>query len=110
MKAPYLAIATLASALAGCNLTLPVSGASESGDETFTGTATGGVDGSGSLQIVTSRGVRCTGDFIYITRRDGRGTFRCANGQGGAFEFVSTGDKGMGSGSIGGRRFTFQFG
>lgn len=110
MKARLLAVATLATVLASCGLTLPVTGASESGDETFTGTASGGVDGAGTLQIVTSRGLRCTGDFVYVTRRDGRGTFRCANGQGGAFDFVSTGNRGTGSGSIGGKRFTFQFG
>lgn len=110
MKTRLLFLLPLASALAGCNLTLPVTGASETGDETFTGSATGGLDGSGTLEIVSSRGLRCTGDFVYITERNGRGTFRCSNGQGGGFEFVSTGEKGLGTGTIGGRRFTFRFG
>lgn len=108
----WKAIAALAAAaaLAGCSLTLPVHGTSETGDETFIGTATGYIDHSGTLQVASSRGMRCSGTFVYVTSREGRGTFQCENGQGGPFEFVSTGMQGTGTGVIAGRLFTFTFG
>jgi hypothetical protein len=105
-----IGIVVLASFLGGCALTLPVTGRSDSGDETFTGTATGYSDGGGNLEIASNRGLRCTGSFVYVTRREGRGTFNCSNGQSGPFEFVSTGLRGTGTGQIGPRRFTFTFG
>ena len=97
-------------ALGGCSLTLPVRGTSELGDETFTGTATGYMDGAGTLEIASTKGLSCKGTFVYVTGRQGRGTFNCSNGQSGPFEFVSTGSRGTGTGNIGGRRFTFDFG
>lgn len=96
--------------LAGCEASVPVTGASEDGLETFTGTASGGLDGAGTLNIKTSRGMSCEGAFVYATEREGKGTFRCSGGTGGTFEFVSTGTRGTGTGVIGGRRFTFTFG
>ncbi|MBB4171592.1 hypothetical protein [Rhizobium sp. BK538] len=96
--------------LSGCAMTLPLKGQTESGDETFTGKATGYVDGGGTLELASSKGLKCTGNFVYVTRRNGEGTFTCGNGQSGSFTFVSTGVRGTGTGSIGGRRFTFTFG
>lgn len=96
--------------LAGCSMTLPVQGVSESGDETFSGSATGYVDGGGTLDISSSKGLKCSGTFVYVTRREGRGTFNCTNGQSGPFEFVSTGTRGTGTGHLGNRKFTFTFG
>ena len=91
-------------------MTLPVSGVTESGDETFTGSATGYADGGGTLQLKSSRGLTCKGTFVYVTERNGSGTFTCSNGQSGPFNFVSTGTRGTGTGRIGNRPFTFTFG
>jgi hypothetical protein len=91
-------------------MTLPVQGQITDGDETFTGTATGHSDGAGTLEVTSSRGLSCTGDFVYVTRRNGQGVFNCSDGSSGPFEFVSTGTKGNGTGQLGGRPFTFTFG
>lgn len=91
-------------------MTLPVQGAMEDGTETFTGSATGYMDGGGTLQITSNKGLACSGQFVYETRRNGSGTFNCTNGQSGPFQFVSTGTRGTGTGRLGGRPFTFTFG
>ena len=104
------AIVILALALAGCSVTLPVKGTMEEGDEIFTGTSTGYGDGGGTLQIVSNRGLSCTGTFVFVTQRSGSGTFNCNNGMSGPFDFVSSGGRGTGTGRIGQRRFTFTFG
>ncbi|SRR6266851_6092425 len=96
--------------LAACSLTLPVRGATETGDETFSGSATGYLDQSGTLTIQSDKGTTCTGEFVYVTPRQGQGTFRCSDGRSGPFTFVSTGTHGTGTGRLGERRFTFTFG
>ena len=96
--------------LTGCSMTLPVQGATESGDETFTGSATGYSDGAGTLELKSSRGLTCKGTFVYTNGREGAGTFTCSNGQSGPFTFVSSGTRGTGTGRIGNRPFTFTFG
>lgn len=78
--------------------------------ETFTGTATGHMDGAGDLTIMLNNGVRCTGAFVYVTTREGSGRFTCADGRSGPFTFVSTGSRGTGSGSLNGASITFTFG
>ena len=108
MRVAMLSIGALA--LCGCSMTVPVAGQSSDGGETFTGKATGYADGSGSLSIVSSKGLSCSGNFVYVTPRTGSGTFRCLNGQSGPFNFVSTGTHGSGTGKIGDRTFTFTFG
>lgn len=100
----------LALSAAACSMTLPVTGSLEDGSETFTGSATGYMDGGGTLTLTSNKGLSCTGTFVYVTRRDGKGTFNCTNGQSGPFEFVSTGNRGTGTGRIGSRPFTFTFG
>lgn len=107
---PIPAMLFAALALGGCSMTLAVQGSSESGDEQFTGSATGYADGGGTLEIASSKGLKCSGTFVYVTRCQGQGTFTCTNGQSGPFEFVSTGTRGTGTGHIGNRRFTFTFG
>jgi hypothetical protein len=82
----------------------------EDGSETFTGSATSYVDGGATIALTGSKGLSCTGLLIYQTRRRGRGTFNCNNGESGPFEFVSTGNAGTGTGHIGSRAFTFTFG
>jgi len=105
-----ISLLAVALGLGGCSMTLPVQGQSVAGDETFTGSATGEMDGSGTLTITSSRGLKCTGTFVYETRRSGAGTFVCTNGKSGPFTFVSSGTRGTGTGNIGGRAFTFTFG
>lgn len=99
-----------AGALAGCSITLPVRGQLQTTDETFVGKATGGLDGAGSLTVTTSKGVVCSGDFVYVSKRQGQGVFTCTDKRSGPFEFVSTGTRGTGFGVLGGERFTFTFG
>jgi Thiamine monophosphate kinase len=96
--------------LGACELTLPVNGRMNDGSEVFTGTATGYLDGAGTLTITSSRGRTCSGDFVYVTGRTGEGVFTCSDGQSGPFQFVSTGSRGTGTGVIGGQPFTFTFG
>lgn len=104
---PVVLIAALTSA---CSMTLPVRGQVQNSDESFTGTATGYLDGGGDLTIVSTKGAKCTGNFVYVSRRDGEGVFNCDDGRSGPFRFVSTGTRGTGYGDLGGQRFTFSFG
>jgi hypothetical protein len=96
--------------LAGCSMTLPVTGQVQGTGETFSSKATGHLDGAGELTIVSNRGPTCTGRFVYTTGRRGEGTFTCTDGRSGPFTFVSTGSRGTGSGQLDGRLFTFTFG
>jgi len=107
-----MAIAAVSAALvvSGCAMTLPVKGQASDGSETFTGSATGYADGAGTLTITSSKGRKCTGDFVYVSRREGSGTFTCTDGASGPFTFVSTGTRGTGTGTLGGKAFTFTFG
>ena len=97
-------------ALSGCSLTLPVRGQMETTSETFEGTATGYMDGSGNLNVQTKDGLTCTGNFVYVTNRNGEGVFNCEDGRSGPFTFVSTGSRGTGKGTLNGVTFTFTFG
>lgn len=97
-------------ALAGCSMTLPVSGRTADGTEIFTGAATGYMDGGGNLKITSSKGRVCEGNFVYVTARNGSGVFTCDDGKSGPFEFVSTGTRGTGTGVLGTTPFTFTFG
>jgi hypothetical protein len=99
-----------AAGLSGCTMTLPVVGQVQDVGENFTGTATGQMDGGGALTVVTNKGATCKGMFVYVTRRNGSGTFTCDDGRSGPFTFVSTGTRGTGTGTLGGRPFTFTFG
>ena len=94
----------------GCSLTLPVRGQVESTGESFTGSATGQLDGAGTLSIVSTSGTTCDGNFVYVTGRKGEGTFNCDDGRSGPFTFVSTGQRGTGKGTLDGQPFTFTFG
>lgn len=104
------AVGTMAAGLAGCSLTLPVRGQVSESAETFTGTATGYADGAGDMTISTNRGATCSGAFVYVNRRQGEGTFTCNDGRTGPFSFVSTGQRGTGTGNLGGKPVTFTFG
>ena len=87
-----------------------VVGQGQTSGETFTGTATGYTNGGGTVTFVSSRGGSCTGDFVYVTRRQGEGIVVCADGRSGPFSFVSTGSRGTGHGRLASDAFTFTFG
>ena len=105
-----VSLIVVALSLAGCSMTLPVRGTVQGSPETFTGTATGYMDRSGDLTIVTTTGTTCQGNFVYVTSRRGEGVFTCDDGRSGPFDFVSTGTRGTGKGSLGDQQFTFTFG
>jgi hypothetical protein len=96
--------------LSACSMTLPVKGRFESGDVTFSGSATGHLDGSGTITLSASNGLTVKGDFVYVTAREGEGTFTASDGRSGSFKFVSTGRKGTGTGNLGSDKVTFTFG
>jgi hypothetical protein len=98
--------------LAGCatSLTVPVQGRVLASDETFSGITTGRGDGTGFLEVHSSKGATCRGDFNFVTRSRGEGIFSCDDGRGGPFRFRSSGGKGYGDGSLGDQQFTFTFG
>lgn len=96
--------------LSGCALSLPLQGQSGDGSETFSGVATGQIDGGGSLTLTSNKGRSCIGQFVYTSDREGSGTLTCDDGSSGPFSFVSTGSRGTGTGTLGGQVFTFSFG
>ncbi len=110
MRLVLIAVAGITTLTAGCSMTLPVRGQVQNSSETFTGTTTGYLDGGGNLTIVSSKGTTCTGNFVYVTSREGEGIFGCDDGRTGPFRFVSTGTRGTGYGDLGGQRLTFTFG
>lgn len=87
-----------------------VEGVVEGGRETFRGETFREIDGGGVLAVRSSSGALCTGDFVYVRPRQGEGAFRCSDGRTGPFSFVSTGFRGTGMATVGGRRFVFSFG
>jgi hypothetical protein len=107
---PAFTAACAALLVSACSLTLPVHGSVQNSGETFTGTATGYMDGAGDLRIVSSNGPVCDGNFVYVTSRQGEGVFTCSDGRTGPFQFVSTGKRGTGYGTLGRQNFTFTFG
>ncbi len=96
--------------LGGCAMTLPVAVAMQNSPERFSGTATGHIDGAGELELTSSSGEKCTGRFVYISGREGRGAIACSGGRNGEFDFVSTGSRGTGRGQISGEPLTIVFG
>ena len=103
-------VTILLPALAACALTLPVTGELQATHETFAGSATGHMDAAGELDITLASGTKCVGRFVYVTPRQGSGTLKCSDGRSGTFDFVSTGQRGTGSGQLEGRPFTLIFG
>jgi hypothetical protein len=97
-------------ALLGCSMTLKVKGQMEESPEKFTGTATGYMNGSGKMHLVSSTGVILDGHFVYVTTREGSGVLTASDGRAGKFTFVSTGRNGTGHGELGGHPFVFTFG
>ena len=101
---------TLLILLTSCQMTLPVQGSYADGSETFTGTATGYMDGHGTITLTASNGLTVRGDFVYVNGRQGEGTFTASDGRSGSFSFVSTGTRGTGVGYLGSDKVIFTFG
>ena len=91
-------------------LTLAVEGIMDDGPELFTGTVDRRLEHEGVLAITSDRGLRCRGEFAYVSANDAKGTLNCTNGLSGPFQFESNGKRGKGTGRIAGRGFTFVFG
>ena len=98
------------SLLTGCSLTVPCKAQLDNGEINCTGTATGYIDSSGDLTLTCNNNMSCSGNFVYITSRYGKGNVTCTDNTSGTFEFTSTGTNGTGNGTIGGRPFTLGFG
>lgn len=110
MKITLLVLVLSSSVLTGCSETLPVTGSFADGSATIDGTATGHLDGAGTLNLTTSTGLKVTGTFVYTTMRTGEGIFKSSDGRSGPFTFVSTGSRGTGTGKLGNETITFTFG
>ena len=108
IRCVVLGVAALA--LSACSSTLPVRGDIGATKEAFSGTATGYMDGSGTMLLDSSSGAKCAGNFVYTNGREGDGVIRCDDGRSGTFTFSSTGSRGVGSGKIADQAFTFTFG
>ena len=108
----FLISTVLVSALisTGCAITVPAQGLIRDTNETFTGSTTGYVSGSGVLTVLSNKGTTCVGNFVYATSRQGNGIFKCDDGRTGVFEFTSAGTHGIGTGEIDGHKITFTFG
>lgn len=106
---PILTLSAFAFLL-GCSITLKVRARMEDSLETFTGTATGHLNGSGTMELKSPAGVVCRGEFVYVSRREGSGVLSANDGRVGKFTFVSTGRNGTGHGELGGHPFIFSFG
>ncbi len=106
-KFALLALVLLSTA---CSVTAPVSGRATDGSETFIGSATGYLDGSGDFLMSSENGISCSGGFVYLSRRDGEGVLTCTDGRSGSFTFVSTGQRGTGRGVLAEKPFIFTFG
>ena len=106
-----LGVALIVSA---CSVTAPVYGIVGDDGEIYTGTATGGMDGRGTLTLTNSRGARCIGTFRYVTRAmdHGIGLITCSDGDQADVQFNAlsmTSGYGFGT-SRSGRSVKFAFG
>lgn len=110
MRTRYLAAATVAMLITSCSTTLPVKGRVANSSETFTGSATGYLDGAGDITLTSSEGAFCEGNFVYVTPRTGEGVISCNDGRSAALSFVSAGSRGTATAEMDGETVTFTFG
>ncbi|MDK3073005.1 hypothetical protein QO034_07780 [Sedimentitalea sp. JM2-8] len=104
----------LAGTLLGCTtpdpVTVPLRGQLADGSETFSGSATGDLNGPGRLHLVSNRGRTCEGTFVKVSDRAGEGTLTCDDGASGPLRFVGANRSGTGTATLNGKTITFQFG
>jgi S1-C subfamily serine protease len=86
---PHLLLLLLAAAaLAGC-ASVSVFGIVGDRDDLYTGTATGHLDRSGTIELKNAKGNRCSGDFAYYRGvLEGRGIIGCDDGQRATIQFT----------------------
>ncbi len=110
MKRSLVILLALA-CLSSCSSTHPVSGVMERSSESFSGTIEGAGyrEGKGTLVLVSDRRTTCRGDFVYTSRRQGRGVLSCDDGRSGPFQIAAVGSSGSGFGELAGQRYTFRF-
>lgn len=86
----------------------PVQGRFDDGLQ-FQGVAIPKSTTTGTLRIVASDGLRCSGDYTYFSTSKGAGDVACADGQRGNFTMIAAGTSGTFEGTLNGRRFTGYF-
>lgn len=109
---PHLLLLLLAAAaLAGC-ASVSVFGIVGDEDDLYTGSATGYLDRSGTIELKNAKGNRCSGDFAYGVGLTGRGLIACDDGQRAVISFTGLSSmSGFGSGtSSTGRGVAFTYG
>ena len=85
----HLLVLLAVAALAGCSATADVYGTVGDQDDLYTGTATGYVNRSGTIELKNTRGNVCRGDFAYYPGvRAGRGIIGCDDGQRATIQFT----------------------
>jgi hypothetical protein len=104
------AIAVLAFIAPAYAISLPIQGEVLNSTENFTGMAIVHILGDGNLTLTTNKGVKCKGDFVHTSQREGKGTVICEDGRLGTFAFVTAGFSGTGTGKIGAENFDFRIG
>jgi S1-C subfamily serine protease len=78
-----------AATLAGCSATANVYGIVGDADDLYTGTATGYMDRTGTIELKNTKGNRCSGDFAYYPGvLEGRGIIGCDDGQRATIRFT----------------------
>jgi len=104
MKHPLLALFA-ATVVTGCSVTADVYGIVGDQDDLYTGTATGYVSRTGTIELKNAKGNRCSGDFAYYPGvLEGRGIIGCDDGQRATIRFTGmsrTSGYGVGTSSNG---------
>lgn len=103
-----IAAVTAALSVAACDNSVKLRGTADDG-ETFNGIAigTGAFDQSGTLQVVSNRGLNCVGTYQFegLAGPKGKATMNCSDGStAGASLDMNTR---RGAGTIGDRKLTF---
>ena len=93
----------------GCS-SLTVKGQLQNSAETFTGTVSNEINGSGLLKLISSKGAVCEGLVDYFEFEHGRGELSCDDGRKGFFELKASGSSGAGNGRLGSEPLNFSFG
>lgn len=80
-------------------------------NESFSGFVASSLWGGGRMEIVTSSGLKCAGEYSFARDDFAEGMLRCSNGGTGPFTFVTTrGGGSAGTGTFGSRYFKFTIG
>lgn len=98
--------------IGACDSSIQMAGSAGDG-EVFNGTAiaTGAVDTSGTVQLISNRGANCVGRFQYegVMGPDGKMTFNCSDGRSGEATMHGLWN-GVSHGTIAGKPFNMKWG